>query len=378
MTVRGCARLFPKAGWIEEGETVRWVVFPVLMMVLAGCASDGRGVHRVPITRDYDRLPETDEAQVAALIQKARALAAQYHAPYAFRSAERYYALARAEDETGDRAGYRDYLALAKRMAETALATTPTAGPGAEVDALRGVKACRAAFTRLEAAFRSLDETTAIRVAPITYADLTADLSIAEHDLRGGAWQKAAEALARVEGALRSITTGDMDEDGVPDMTDAAPWDAEDVDGFEDEDGAPDPDNDRDGVPDVSDAAPLAPETVNGWHDADGAPDTLPVLEPIQFPRDGAMLTATGEAYLAGVGLLLLEWPELTIRVRGHAHSARPEQEDLDLARSRSEAAQRFLESRGVLSKQLIVTYHGGAAPAGGRASNHCVELEFE
>jgi hypothetical protein len=62
----------------------------------------------------------------------------------------------------------------------------------------------------------------------------------------------------------------DNDGDHRPDAVDKCPNDAEDLDGFEDEDGCPDPDNDRDGIPDLEDKCPNAPE--------DGVPP---------FPRDG-------------------------------------------------------------------------------------------
>jgi len=66
---------------------------------------------------------------------------------------------------------------------------------------------------------------------------------------------------------------GDRDGDGIKDDVDKCPDDPEDFDGFEDEDGCPDPDNDRDGIPDVDDKCPNDPETKNGFQDEDGCPD---------------------------------------------------------------------------------------------------------
>jgi OOP family OmpA-OmpF porin len=45
------------------------------------------------------------------------------------------------------------------------------------------------------------------------------------------------------------------------------------MDGFEDENGCPDPDNDRDDVLDVNDGAPNDPEDRDGFEDADGVPE---------------------------------------------------------------------------------------------------------
>jgi outer membrane protein OmpA-like peptidoglycan-associated protein len=89
----------------------------------------------------------------------------------------------------------------------------------------------------------------------------------------------------------------DNDNDGIPDISDKAPGTdetvangintKEDMDGFQDTDGIPDPDNDNDGIPDVNDKAPGTDETLrkgintketyNGYQDTDGVPDEVPV-----------------------------------------------------------------------------------------------------
>jgi outer membrane protein OmpA-like peptidoglycan-associated protein len=66
---------------------------------------------------------------------------------------------------------------------------------------------------------------------------------------------------------------GDRDGDGVPDHADACPDEPEDKDGFEDQDGCPDPDNDRDGIVDGADRCPDQPEDKDGFEDQDGCPD---------------------------------------------------------------------------------------------------------
>lgn len=68
---------------------------------------------------------------------------------------------------------------------------------------------------------------------------------------------------------------GDRDADGLADGEDECPGEAEDMDGFEDEDGCPDTDNDADGIADADDECPLVPETVNEVDDEDGCPDTV-------------------------------------------------------------------------------------------------------
>jgi hypothetical protein len=65
----------------------------------------------------------------------------------------------------------------------------------------------------------------------------------------------------------------DNDHDGIPDSVDKCPNEPEDKDGFEDEDGCPDPDNDHDGIPDAMDKCPNEPEDKDGFEDLDGCPD---------------------------------------------------------------------------------------------------------
>ncbi len=65
----------------------------------------------------------------------------------------------------------------------------------------------------------------------------------------------------------------DNDGDGILDAEDRCPNEAEDMDGFEDEDGCPDPDNDGDGIPDDRDRCPNEAEDPDGFEDEDGCPD---------------------------------------------------------------------------------------------------------
>jgi len=65
----------------------------------------------------------------------------------------------------------------------------------------------------------------------------------------------------------------DNDNDGVADASDKCPMDPEDKDGFQDDDGCPDPDNDQDGIPDAADKCPTDAEDKDGFQDDDGCPD---------------------------------------------------------------------------------------------------------
>ena len=71
----------------------------------------------------------------------------------------------------------------------------------------------------------------------------------------------------------------DNDADGLYDRQDRCPLEPEDEDGYQDSDGCPDPDNDKDGILDVSDRCPNEAETNNGYQDEDGCPDSEPILD---------------------------------------------------------------------------------------------------
>jgi outer membrane protein OmpA-like peptidoglycan-associated protein len=65
----------------------------------------------------------------------------------------------------------------------------------------------------------------------------------------------------------------DADGDKIPDELDNCPTEAEDFDGFQDDDGCPDLDNDGDGIADADDKCPNEPEDMDGFEDEDGCPD---------------------------------------------------------------------------------------------------------
>ncbi|MEZ4394043.1 MAG: OmpA family protein [Polyangiales bacterium] len=85
-----------------------------------------------------------------------------------------------------------------------------------------------------------------------------------------GAGAPAARAFA---GMVWSPTHIDLDHDGVDDAVDRCPNEPEDRDGFEDQDGCPDPDNDGDGIEDANDRCPDEAEDRDQFQDNDGCPD---------------------------------------------------------------------------------------------------------
>jgi hypothetical protein len=75
------------------------------------------------------------------------------------------------------------------------------------------------------------------------------------------------------------VTIADHDGDGVADERDRCPTEAEDKDGFQDDDGCIDPDNDGDGIADAQDRCPTQAEDKDGFQDDDGCRDDVARLE---------------------------------------------------------------------------------------------------
>lgn len=67
--------------------------------------------------------------------------------------------------------------------------------------------------------------------------------------------------------------SNDMDNDTIPNMQDQCPQQAEDFDGYMDDDGCPDADNDNDGLAGTVDCTPDHAEVFNNFKDEDGIPD---------------------------------------------------------------------------------------------------------
>ena len=74
-------------------------------------------------------------------------------------------------------------------------------------------------------------------------------------------------------GAVYAPDRRDRDHDGVPDSIDKCPDVPEDRDGFQDDDGCPDPDNDGDTILDKDDKCPNEAEDFDQFQDEDGCPD---------------------------------------------------------------------------------------------------------
>lgn len=163
---------------------------------------------------------------------------------------------------------------------------------------------------------------------------------------------------------------GDRDADGVADEADQCPDDPEDADGFEDEDGCPDPDNDRDGRPDVDDQCPSEPESDNGIADDDGCPDLVRVegtrittFEPVHFRFGSDEIMPRSHAMLTEIARVMQASPGMRISVEGHTDDAGDEGVNQELSRRRAFSVRRFLVQHGVDGERLTAVGHGESRP---------------
>lgn len=94
-----------------------------------------------------------------------------------------------------------------------------------------------------------------------------------ELDNDNDAFPDASDDCPNEPGAEKGCPSRDLDRDGQPDATDRCVDQAEDADGYQDDDGCPDPDNDGDGVLDTGDRCPLQKEDLDRFQDTDGCPE---------------------------------------------------------------------------------------------------------
>ncbi|NNB97129.1 OmpA family protein [Corallococcus exiguus] len=187
--------------------------------------------------------------------------------------------------------------------------------------------------------------------------------------------------------------SGDTDGDGIPDAEDRCPTAPEDKDGFEDEDGCPDPDNDRDGIPDTEDQCPLEAEVINGVNDDDGCPDKgaskvrlegtrIVILDKVYFATSKDVILPRSFPLLSQVASILRTHPELDlVRVEGHTDSQGDDAKNLDLSQRRANTVRAWLVKNGIAAERLEAVGYGETKPvdtnatAKGRENNRRVEF---
>jgi outer membrane protein OmpA-like peptidoglycan-associated protein len=209
----------------------------------------------------------------------------------------------------------------------------------------------------------------------------------------------------------------DSDGDGIPDDIDRCPLDPEDFDGFQDEDGCPDPDNDGDGVVDQLDACPNTPGPLSNRgcpimdRDGDGIPDDIdkcpdePGPPPDGCPRkytlvevkkdriaikqqvhfQSARWTVLKDSYalLDQVVQVLKDYPKMRVSVEGHTDAIGGEVANMKLSQARAESVRTYLASKGIGGDRLEAIGFGSTKPIAsnktekGRGQNRRTEFRI-
>ena len=179
----------------------------------------------------------------------------------------------------------------------------------------------------------------------------------------------------------------DSDHDGIPDKDDRCRNEPEDVDGFQDADGCPDPDNDNDGIPDSRDECPDMP----GVRANDGCPahtyvkieyGRIYIFGKVQFPTGSAQIDRRSRPLVDQIASALKNNPQVgNIRIEGHTDNIGGAEYNLKLSQERAEAVREALIRRGVDGNRLSTRGLGETHPIApnrspaGRAKNRRVEF---
>lgn len=136
----------------------------------------------------------------------------------------------------------------------------------------------------------------------------------------------------------------DSDGDRIIDQLDKCPFEPEDYNGFQDDDGCPD------GPPDPD--APLTLEQVV----------TLP--SPIEFKFDTAIMLPGADRYLLQVLEILKQHPEVVrLEIQGHTSSEGGYDYNMRLSNDRAKAVYTWLTDRGVDGQRLVPRGYGLTLP---------------
>ena len=203
-----------------------------------------------------------------------------------------------------------------------------------------------------------------------------------------------------------------VSEEGVSDKyasvctgMDNCPEEAEDFDGYQDDDGCPDADNDRDGLCDPwveakgmlsnfahvcqgVDRCPEQAESQNGYKDDDGCPDEVPqppkkvfVLEGVNFESGKATITPDSYISLMKVVDIMETFKEATFEIVGHTDNVGSKDKNMQLSADRAAAVKNFLVENGIDESRMVTSGMGDTKPVAsnktpeGRAQNRRIEF---
>ncbi len=160
----------------------------------------------------------------------------------------------------------------------------------------------------------------------------------------------------------------DNDSDGIVDANDKCPMVAEDIDGFQDEDGCPDPDNDADTVLDVDDFCPNTPGQPGGQRP--GCPGLVVVTareiritQQIHFEFNKAVIRPESFPILDAIVEVLKDNPKIMIEVQGHTDNVGNAGYNKKLSQARADSVRKYLIAHGTEVDRLISKGYGMTQP---------------
>jgi outer membrane protein OmpA-like peptidoglycan-associated protein len=190
----------------------------------------------------------------------------------------------------------------------------------------------------------------------------------------------------------------DNDKDGIGDGDDNCPMEPEDRDRWQDDDGCPEDDNDGDGIEDGQDECPNDPEVKNGFEDEDGCPDEagkkkqvvvkrdrIEILDKVYFAYDSDRILPKSYELLDNVARVINEHAEIPmIFIEGHTDSDGNDAYNLSLSDRRAKSVMRYLQETGkVDASRLKAQGFGETKPVAdnstedGKATNRRVEFRI-
>lgn len=190
----------------------------------------------------------------------------------------------------------------------------------------------------------------------------------------------------------------DNDGDGILDKDDQCPMDPEDIDRWQDSDGCPEDDNDGDGIDDAADECPNDPEVKNGFEDEDGCPDEatkkklvvvkrekIEINDKIFFAFDSDRILPKSYDLLDQIAAVIKEHTEIpAIFIEGHTDSDGSDDYNLELSDRRAKSVRTYLiDIGGVATERLQAKGFGESTPIAsnateeGKAENRRVEFRI-
>jgi OOP family OmpA-OmpF porin len=267
----------------------------------------------------------------------------------------------------------------------------------------------------------------AMKCAPRELAVARSNLEFAEIDLDQGFLSAAQAHMAKaepnaqaafemsppdrctarefVEVAEAKPVDKDTDGDTIVDSRDQCILEPEDMDGYLDDDGCPDPDNDADTIPDTADKCPMQPEDFDGWQDDDGCPDPdndadqvadlddfcpntpgvpggdhpgcpkknslivvteheIRILQQIQFEFNKAVVKpGISFKILDEVDGVLNDNMKISLEVQGHTDNVGGDAYNMNLSQKRADAVKAYMVAHGISPTRLVSKGYGFHQP---------------